>query len=418
MRVPRFFKLTRRGHYSLMLVTTNNVQFAGVPHPWQRLKDWGLRRVVPPDFYQDTELERDFAADRYLPQNNFSHLDFDYNQDVRASVTAHIEKVSQSREELLTLSQRALPVLAQSYDNVENPMYSEKDVEAFAQSVQNGDLPRNTSLLKQMLVDCQMEALRDFANHACTAEQATVAPLGAAFELYERMTGIQHDMASFAVDESKHGEMFKIYLTQTLGHKREPAPETLARLKFMTTAAKHRGVVTNTIDKIYPGKEVGVFTEALLFSALSIEIIGSAVFEFFAEHSPDPLFSKMLSDIQTKDEYRHMRLCQTIYNRLYRTDGPGKQYSSGLASHLNKTSEKLRNDITMRLIAREIFGEYAKAEYPIAKACLAFGKDPAELFDTIAETFIREMAVIGYHPDPKILKSAWQAERNLKNEPE
>ena len=321
------------------------------------------RQEADDSYYLDAPGYRsDHAADAYAQR--FSHTDFHYDVDIRKNL--HENLAAKSPAELLQMAQIAAPLLEKT------PHFDQALLAA------TPDTAAARRKLTDALVDVQVQALQDVTLHALTAEQASVAPLSVSIDKYRRYTGIQHDVATFVTDEAKHAEIFRRYLKQTLGQPmigNNEANKRFGQFKFAARRTNHQ------------------VEAAVVLLALSVETIGGSFFEFFAQKAPDPLFREMCAKIAGIDEQRHMAICQYIYNALYRVPEGG-----GLRQEAQRRIEKTRNDTVFAILRLGIYKQYTLPDFPLVRACRAFGVNPQELFDYIGNRLAENYAKIGYYP--------------------
>lgn len=237
-----------------------------------------------------------------------------------------------------------------------------------------------TSALKEALVNKWFWALKVITNHAASAEQLAVSPLALMVDEFKTTPTIQHAATTFLRDEAMHGELFRYFLDKNLGSTvviSQQQKNDFDNLEYLTYLTK----------------------EGTLFLALAIEVIGSSFFEFFAEHSPDPLLGKICKQIAYVDERRHILFCQNLYNEFREWGSkPGSRTS-------NKRWERFRNRQLMKRVAQEIYKTQTDPNQPFMQAVRSLGIDPKQLLSYTFKRLKEELAKIDFEFDPNIIPS-------------
>ena len=195
-------------------------------------------------------------------------------------------------------------------------------------TLEAGTLPTDFAAreqLRHLVLNRQVRALTDIANHALVVEQSAIAPLTMGIIHYRRRREIQEAMTTFAYDEAKHSAVFRRFMAEKMRAK-ERIPDAVIR----------GGERYLWIARLMPS--------GAMFLAVAVEAIGGAFLEFFAsnDHMPDPLFRRICHLIAERDERRHQELCSATYNELYRT---GTRW------------EHLRNRVALRELLRAAYGD-------------------------------------------------------------
>lgn len=283
--------------------------------------------------------------------------DFPWHMDVRHNLRERLKNMSDA--ELQKVALRALPFVEQ-FPATE---YQKIKTRGVPQD------PAKREALINILTEKQFEALRDVANHALTAEQLAVAPLSIGIISQRRRPRIQEALTTFVADEAKHSSVFERYMREKLGGEIRVNSDNVQKFD----AFRH-------LARIMPAASV--------FLALSVETVGGSFFEFFADHSPEPLFKEMCTRIAKRDEIRHMAICRDLYNELYRRDAEKTPW--------RKRWEDFRNKMAMKAIAREVYGQQAAKDHYLMRATAILGLDPNDLLRYIAKRVQEEFSQIGH----------------------
>ncbi len=254
---------------------------------------------------------------------------------------------------------------------------SEKD--SLINSLMEKGLPTGAELekLKGLIADIQFDAFKTITNHALTAEQLAVAPLSKAIVFTKARPLFQELSSQFVDDEGRHSHIFQDYLTEKLGGERKDSKSVVRDFDLFSL-----------IVPIMPAGSV--------FLGLAVETVGGAFFEFFANHpkTPDPLFKAMCSAIYSRDEERHMDICETLYKALHDKENQG---------YLGSKWEEFRNKQMFRSIAKQVYGKQAGMDHYLMRSTQALGIDPKDLFKHISSRVKDRFARIGHKVDESLL---------------
>jgi hypothetical protein len=232
-------------------------------------------------------------------------------------------------------------------------------------TLEAGSLPADATArerLRGLVLQRQIRALTDIANHALVVEQSAIAPLTMGIIHFRRRREIQEAMTTFAHDEAKHSAVFRRFMAEKMRAK-ERIPESIIR----------GGERYLWIARLMPS--------GAMFLAVAVEAIGGAFLEYFAsnEHMPDPLFRRICHLIAERDEKRHQELCSATYNELYRT---GTRW------------EHLRNRVALRELLRAAYGDKTE-DHQLIQACRAFGLESDTLYRFVAGRLSKQLETVG-----------------------
>jgi hypothetical protein len=230
--------------------------------------------------------------------------------------------------------------------------------------------PKDFSRLKDLILKRQLRGLKDIANHALVVEQSAIAPLTMGIIHYKRHREIQEAMTTFINDEAKHSATFRRYLV-----------EKLEAREFISAILIKGATRYMWIARFMPG--------AGMFLAVIVEVIGAATLEFFGneKYMPDSLFCSICKTISMQDEKRHMDLCVSMYNELFRK---GNRW------------ERFRNNAALKVILKSVYGDKTD-DHHLIQAFRAFGVDSHMLYHHVTRRLSEQLARISVYVEPEKL---------------
>jgi len=249
----------------------------------------------------------------------------------------------------------------------------EETRELLQRTLQSRNLPRDPkdlSRLKDLVLKRQLRGLKDIANHALVVEQSAIAPLTMGIIHYKRYREIQEAMTTFINDEAKHSATFRRFLVEKLEAKE------FISAKLIKGASRYMWIA-----RFMPG--------AGMFMAVIVEIIGAATLEFFGneKYMPDSLFCSICKTISMQDERRHMDLCVSMYNELFRK---------------GHRLERFRNSVTLRVLLKSVYGDKTD-DHNLIQAFRAFGVESEILYQHVVGRLSQELARISMYIEPERL---------------
>lgn len=385
--------------YQKPMLKSNNQPQSQTPQ-FSGIKSYLKNKIVPRHFdpFNERVTEYDFSADRYKVENHFSHLDFDYDQDVKLSLRKHLDTLSHN--ELVKIAVR-FPLIADAVVPELNP---ESEQAEWLKTLSN------TEDLKDLIVNVQHQALREFTSYMLTAEQGIVPPVGNALLDFNRDIEVQHDLTKFADDEIKHSIMFKHYLERSLKTTPLESPDSTWLMKTLSVMGTKQGLWSKAIDKIAPIEQFG---PSMLFMPLIFEAMAFNFFIFFADQVNEPLFQKMMRDITIKDEAAHQKMFTKIYNGMFNNKRKDlSEFKSEKQQQKKIKLENQRNDMSFNTYGvKNYLKEYTSFKSPMMKMCIAFGADATEFFEGIAKQLSDTMAGIDYEVTPEEILSKVDMEK-------
>ncbi|MDB4286026.1 hypothetical protein N9933_01855 [bacterium] len=308
--------------------------------------------------YLETEVEREAQASELSQLINQVKQAQEEYQKLKAQCKIEANRLKiKIREKLHSIEQEVLVDLEETQKLVQRTLLSKS-------------LPKDSvdfSRLKDLILKRQLRGLKDIANHALVVEQSAIAPLTMGIIHYKRHPEIQEAMTTFINDEAKHSATFRRFLVEKLEAK-EYISSILIRgaNRYMWLA------------RFIPSTG--------FFLAVIVEAIGAASLEFFGkeEYMPDSLFCSICKTISEQDEKRHMDLCVSIYNELYRKGNRWERY---------------RNTLALEKMLKSVYGDKTE-DHRLIQAFRAFGVEPEILYGHIVSRLSEQLARVSLYVEP------------------
>ena len=294
---------------------------------------------------------------------------------VQSQIAEGEAELQQLQEAYQQESQRLTSDIRKEIDALEPQVLT--DLEASRELINtilsSQQLPKDANslaLLKDLILKRQLRGLKDIANHALVVEQSAIAPLTMGIIHYKRYREIQEAMTTFINDEAKHSATFRRFLAEKLEAK-----------EFISANLIKGADRYMWLARFMPG--------AGIFLAVIVEAIGAAYLEFFGKEAymPDPLFRSISKTISDQDETRHMDLCVTLYNELFRK---GTQW------------ELVRNKKALKVMMRSVYGDKSE-DHHLIQAFRAFGVESKLLYDHVLGRLSEQLARISVYVSPEQL---------------
>ena len=306
-----------------------------------------VEKPAHPGYYIATSRETDFreiVEDAFNKQWN--PLDYQKMYDPRQVLWARLDSLPE--EEAIQIANAALP---------------------------GANTEQMTTLLKEALIEKWIWALKAITNQAASAEQLAVSPLGQISERYKRTPTIELAAKTFERDEGMHGDSFRFILEKVLGGKVIPGK--------------------SQVDAFWAFRHVlpKITLEGTLFLALTVEVVGTGFFEFFAENSPDPNLANLCRQIAYVDEKRHIRFIQKLY----------EEYKESSRIRFGKPWEDFRNKQLIKQVGKKIYEQLTDPNQPFMQAIRSLGIDPRKLLLHTFKRLEEELAKIDFKFDPNII---------------
>ncbi|MCM8569375.1 hypothetical protein NE848_08290 [Gramella jeungdoensis] len=306
-----------------------------------------------------TEKERQQQTHEILQlTERFEQLREELKQTKALNKSEKKKLQSKIHSELALIEPKLLSELKETLDLIDRTLQLKE--------LPSSDIDR--SIIKDLILQRQLRALKDIANHALVVEQSAIAPLTMGIIHYKRYREIQEAMTTFIRDEAKHSATFRRYLVEKL-----EAKEYISA-KLIKGANRYMWLA-----RFMPATG--------MFLAVIVEIIGAAYLEFFAneKYMPEKLFCSICTTISTQDEKRHIDLCVAMYNELFRKTG---------------NWERIRNKMALKKIMKSVYGDKDENHHLI-QAFRAFGVESDVLYNHIIGQLSTKLARIGLYIKPQ-----------------